>query len=333
MKGLLLRLSGLDADAESAVRVIEFFDALITGRADLDTLLRNTAALAECQVGVEAAGRGLVLRADPSGTVDVHAAPPRARIRTVGDASFWLARPAGTMAFDEMVLERLALSGSILLDSTVNPLPAMGDSALVELAVSDSAGIAERSRALHLLGVGPTAPLRVAVSARPPSGPARWAQVGDQAVTLLPADAPPIPPDAEPTGIGPALPAIRASESWRDARTALRLSCPEQPVVRADELGGLLVLAGRLRPQDIATSPDVAALDRIAAEPGGADLIAILRAVCTTDSIRKAATVVHRHHSTVAYRLEQAESVLGFALDNPHNRFRLHLAMVMRMLG
>ena len=51
MKGLLLRLSGLDADAESAVRVIGFFDALMTGKADLTTLLKSTAALAECPVG------------------------------------------------------------------------------------------------------------------------------------------------------------------------------------------------------------------------------------------------------------------------------------------
>ncbi len=332
MKGLLLRLSGLDADAESAVRVIGFFDALMTSKADLNTLLRNTAALAECPVGIDAAGRGLILRADPSGTIDVHEPPPRAQIRAAGDASFWLARPAGTVAFDEMVLERLALSGSILLDRTMNTLPALGDSALIELVVSASAGIAERSRALHLLGVGPTAPLRVAVSTRPPSGPALSAQIGDQVVTLLPANTPPIPLDGERFGIGPALPAIQATDSWRDARTALRLSTPEHPVVHADDLGGLLILAERLRPQDIAGSPDVAALDRIAAEPGGPDLLTILHALCTTDSIRKAATLVHRHHSTVAYRLEQAESILGFPLDNPHNRFRLRLALIMRML-
>ena len=47
---LLLRLSGLDADAENAVRVIGFFDRLITGRAGLDALVRSTAELAGCRV-------------------------------------------------------------------------------------------------------------------------------------------------------------------------------------------------------------------------------------------------------------------------------------------
>jgi hypothetical protein len=188
MQGLLLRLSGLDADAENAVRVIGFFDALMTGKADLNTLLRSTATLAECPVGMEAAGRGLVLRADPSGTIDVQGPPAGAQIRMSGDASFWLSRPAGTLAFDEMMLERFALAGSLLLDRTVNALPSVGDPALVELVVSASAGIAERSRALHLLGIDPTASLRVAVSTRMPSAPARSAPVGSHVVTLLTTD-------------------------------------------------------------------------------------------------------------------------------------------------
>ena len=57
MRGLLLRLSGLDADAESAVRVIGFFDRLITERVGLDALVRSTAELAGCPVGLHAPGR------------------------------------------------------------------------------------------------------------------------------------------------------------------------------------------------------------------------------------------------------------------------------------
>ncbi|MFC6081314.1 hypothetical protein [Sphaerisporangium aureirubrum] len=43
----------------------------------------------------------------------------------------------------------------------VPPLPSLGDPALVELVLSGSAGEAERSRALHLLGLRLTAPVRV----------------------------------------------------------------------------------------------------------------------------------------------------------------------------
>ncbi|TCC37674.1 PucR family transcriptional regulator [Kribbella speibonae] len=330
MKGLLLRLSGLDTDAESAVRVIGFFDALVTGKADLNTLLRSTAALAECPVGIDAAGRGLVLRADPSGAIDVAGRPPGAQTRAAGDACFWVQRPAGGLALDEMVLERFALAGSILLDRTVDALPAVGDPALIELVVSASAGIAERSRALHLLGLAPSAPLQVAVTTHRPDGPS--AQVGDQVVVLLPAGGMLEPASGARTGVGPAVPAIHAADSWRAARTALRLASPEDPIVHADDLGGLLILAERLRAEDIEASSDVLALDRIAAEPGGDDLLAILRAYCVTDSVRKAAALVYRHHSTVAYRLEHAASVLGFRIDNPNGRFRLSLALVMRAL-
>jgi hypothetical protein len=332
MKGLLLRLSGLDADAESAVRVIGFFDALMTDRADLTTLLKSTAALVECPVGIEAAGRGLVLRAVPSGAIDIAGPPPAAQVREYGDALFWLARDAEALSLDEIVLERFALAGSVLLDRTVSNLPAVGDPALVELVVSATAGIAERSRALHLLGIAPTAALQVAVATGPPAMRAVSAVVGDHVVTLWPGEAKVEAAVGVRAGIGPALPAIRAAESWQKARTALRLASPEEPVVRSDELGGLLVLAEQLQPEDIATSPDVAALDRIAAEPGGDDLLAILRAYCFTDSVRKAAALVYRHHSTVAYRLEHAEDVLGFELGNPHGRFRLYLALVMRAL-
>ncbi|NBH06199.1 PucR family transcriptional regulator, partial [Amycolatopsis sp. SID8362] len=76
MKGLLLRLSGLDADAENAVRVIGFFDRLITARADLDTLVRSTADLAGCPVGVHAPGHGLSQRAAPGAGVSAPGTAP-----------------------------------------------------------------------------------------------------------------------------------------------------------------------------------------------------------------------------------------------------------------
>ncbi|MBB6569002.1 hypothetical protein HPO96_12955 [Kribbella sandramycini] len=103
--------------------------------------------------------------------------------------------------------------------------------------------------------------------------------------------------------------------------------------MRADDLGGLLMVAERLRPEDIAATPDVIALERLAKEPGGDDLLATLRAYCATDSVRKAATLVYRHHSTVAYRLEHAETTMGFAFGTAQGRFRLRLALVLRALG
>ncbi|MFD5062753.1 hypothetical protein [Streptomyces sp. NPDC058394] len=53
MKGLLLRLSALDADAATAVRVIAHFEALLGGGLDPVSLTRSTAALAGCAAGLE----------------------------------------------------------------------------------------------------------------------------------------------------------------------------------------------------------------------------------------------------------------------------------------
>ncbi|MFP8964737.1 PucR family transcriptional regulator, partial [Streptomyces nanhaiensis] len=53
MKGLLLRLSALDADAATAVRVIAHFEALLGGGLDPVTLTRSTAGLAGCAAGLE----------------------------------------------------------------------------------------------------------------------------------------------------------------------------------------------------------------------------------------------------------------------------------------
>jgi sugar diacid utilization regulator len=143
------------------------------------------------------------------------------------------------------------------------------------------------------------------------------------------------PPAGVGIGIGPALPAIDAPESWRQARTALRfttLHSPEPAVVRADQLGALAVIAQRLRADDIARVADLRVLDRLADESNGADTLAILTAFCVTGSARKAATEVYRHHSTVTARIAQAESELGFAVGTPGGRLRLELALLLRHL-
>jgi hypothetical protein len=56
MKGLLLRLSAVDADAEAAVRVIAYFDALVERGATPVELVRAAAGLAECPAGLDRRG-------------------------------------------------------------------------------------------------------------------------------------------------------------------------------------------------------------------------------------------------------------------------------------
>lgn len=348
MKGLLLRLSALDADAESAVRVIGFFDTLVARKVGLDALVRSAAALAECLLGLHAPGRGICLRADPTGQLRTSGrVPAGAVVRESADgAVVWLKRGGAQLPLDEIVLERFAIAASVLLDHGP-PLPELGDPALVELVLADSVGEAEQSRALHLLGLTPTKPLRVLAIAGPAEGTgkllawlgerASWirhAPLGTLTAALLPGAA--LTNDVEVpaevrVGVGPSADAIAVAQSWRGARTALRFT-GTNPIVWSENLGGRALLADALSAADIAAVEDVIRLDRLAAEPSGADLLLVLQAFCATDSMRKAAAAVYRHHSTVASRLAHAERVLGFAVDTPDGRFRLKLAMLLRTL-
>ncbi|MEU4253825.1 helix-turn-helix domain-containing protein [Amycolatopsis sp. NPDC026612] len=329
MKGLLLRLSGLDADAENAVRVIGFFDRLITGRAGLDALVRSTAELAGCPVGVHAPGQGLSLRAEPGAGVGTPgAAPAGAAVRTLeGGVVVWVARAGAPVPLDDMLLERFAIAAAILLEHSGVPRPELGDPALVELVLSEDIGTAERSRALHLLGFGPATRLRVLAGTGVDALGGRSARLGGVRAVLLSGEAGPLP-DGARAGLGPEGPAIEVARSWAAARTALRFTSAAEPLVRWDRLGGLAAFAGKLGPAELAELPDVRALDRLAGE----DTLAALDALCATGSARKAAAVLHRHHSTMPARLARAEAVLGFEVDSPAGRFRLHLALMLRRL-
>jgi hypothetical protein len=79
VKGLLLRLS---ADAEAAVRVIAYFDALVDRGATPVELVRAAAALAECPAGLDRPGAES-LRFQPDGSpADGVAVTGKARART-----------------------------------------------------------------------------------------------------------------------------------------------------------------------------------------------------------------------------------------------------------
>jgi hypothetical protein len=310
MKGLLLRLSALDANAENAVRVISFFDELVARRVDVARLVQAAAQLAECPVGV----------GEP--------VPPSATVRLLPDGTpVWLGRAAPGLALDEIVLERLAIAAAILLDHPSAPPTGLGDAALVELALSVTAGEAERDRALHLLGMRPQGKLTVLAMTQPARvDGGRAAELGALHAVLVPGSEPELAlePDMRvgvATGVG-----IDAPAAWRHARTAVRFAGHGPRVVRWAELGALAVLAS-LRHVDIAEVADVTALDQF-----DQDTIAVLVAYCATDSVRKAAAAVYRHHSTVAARLAAVEARLGFSLSTTEGRRRLDLALVLRHL-
>ncbi|MGI5498602.1 helix-turn-helix domain-containing protein [Lentzea sp. CA-135723] len=251
------------------------------------------------------------------------AVPAKASVRALeGGVEVWVARPGPAAPLDDMLLERFAIAAAVLLEHSSVPLPELGDPALIELVLSEGVGTAERSRALHLLGVAATAPLRVLAATG--DVPGRSVVLGAVRAVLVTE----VPEVGGRLGVRPLLPAVDAAKSWRGALTALRYTSDGEPVVWWERLGSLGVLAERLAGADIAALPDVRALDRLAAEPG---MITALDALCATGSVRKAAVVLHRHHSTMTARLARAEAALGFGLDEA-GRFRLHLALMLRRL-
>jgi hypothetical protein len=358
MRSLLLRLTALDSDAEGAVRVISFFDALLARRADPAVIVATTARLTECPVGLDDPASGLRIRYAPDGRrLPGRQAPANAVSRELTDGgTVWIERHDSPLALDEIVVERLAMTVSLALSPPRGVAPVLGDPALVELVLSPSASDVDRARALNLLGLHPSSMLTVVAAHGPEEeldalasrlaapGPVRQATIGSLRAVLVPETGPQVRASTGVrAGIGPRLSAGDAAQGWRKAVTAIRFTCTGgsagatpavpfgRPVVRWDDLGGFGLLADHLPAAAIDDVEDVAALDRLARSSVGEAAVPTLEAFCATGSVRGAATALTLHHSTVAARIANAERELGFRLD-ASGHARLSLALALRRL-
>lgn len=336
MEALAARLSQLDAQAEGVIRVVMFFDTLMRRRVDLPALTRASAGLAGCVTGVRLHGTGRSIRMAPDGReASAPPAPESARALITLDeeeiGTVWLERPGPPGPLDELLLERLALAAASVVERYGPARTTMADPALVELVISADSDEAARARALRLLGFAAGLPVEVvAVRARAaldqigglvcPARPVKAAVLADVGVILATTvDAGRFPADVR-AGIGAAESPDR---SWQQARTALRFTTPRRPVVHYDGLGALALLADT--PLDtLRENADVAAIARVAGNP---EDLETLDAYCATGSRRRAADLLHLHHSSVARRLEQLEKTLGIALAEPAGLVRASLAL------
>ncbi|MBZ9641353.1 helix-turn-helix domain-containing protein, partial [Streptomyces sp. PSKA30] len=105
---------------------------------------------------------------------------------------------------------------------------------------------------------------------------------------------------------------------------------PGSRVVHADGLGDIALLAGLVTPGAEVPS-DVRILESAAAHAPW--VLATLHAVASTTSLRAAAAEINVHHSTLQDRLTHAETLLGWPVRTPEGRFRLQLALKIRLLG
>jgi hypothetical protein len=356
VQGLLLKLSTLDAAAENAVRLISFFDALVEQQVGLDALLRNAAVIAECDVGLQDAERRLAVRAAADGTVGTGRAGPSAAVRMLGSGhAVWIARGRdAALPLDEILLERLAIACVATIGRGEPSAPALGDPALLELVIGRSATAAERSRALHLLGISPAVVLTL-LAVRGPTdaldalmkrlagpGRPRRARLGAvYAVAVVGTVARDLRvPAGVRVGVGVAGPATEALASWEGALRALRYASTsecaagptDRPVVFQADLGPFELLAARLRSADISGVADIDVLDRLAGEPAGADVVRAVEVVVETGTLREAARQLHLHHNSVAARVMRAEERLGYRIMEPTGTARVGLALALRRL-
>jgi PucR C-terminal helix-turn-helix domain len=337
MEALAERLSRLDSRAEGALRVVMFYDTLLRRRVDLAALARASAGLAECVAGIRLHGTGRVIRVGPDGRPALAAPEPPASTTvpiTLDEeqvGTVWLERPGPPGRLDELLLDRLAIAAAAVLERYGPARTTMADPALVELAVSADSDQAARARALRLLGFAADLPVRVAAvrSQLPldqvgalvcPARPVKAAPLAGVGVLL----ATTVDPARFPPGVRAGIAAAESPErSWQQARTALRFTTARQPVLHYTDLGALALLAQV--PQDAARdNPDVAAVARIAANP---EDLETLEAYCATGSLRRAAELLHLHHSSVARRLDQLGKALGVDLTEPTGLLRASLAL------
>lgn len=356
MYGLLLRLSALDADAASAVRVIGFFDALVEQGASIDVVLKQTAALAGCAVGLRRTDTPTGHRADVNTPVHDGTPPVWARVRPVPSGhEVWIERFGTPLPLDELVLERFALVTSVAISRRQRDVEDMDGAELLRLAVDAAAEEARRRRALARLGLAPTSIVHVMAA----DGPAELVDVLAGATGALVARAPigmahalvgsrPFPegagvPAGARLGVASPHPALALPTAWREAGIALRYARPggrDHPPYSSDApvavhyraLGGFGALAERMPPEAINEVEDVQALDKLATDPGGEELLHTLEVVASTESMRRAAAILHIHHNSVAHRVARAEKVIGFSLAGSCARSRLTLALVLRRL-
>ncbi|MFF5703766.1 helix-turn-helix domain-containing protein [Streptomyces sp. NPDC012794] len=339
MEALAVRLSGLDPYVDGALRIVAFYDTLMRRRVDLAALARASAGLAECVAGIRLHGTGRTIRVTSDGR-EVPQAP--GAVSASGGApvvldeeeigSVWLERPGPAGPLDEVLLERLAIAVAGAVERYGPARTTMADPALVELVISPGTDEAARARALRLLGFAAGPPVRVAAVRSQrlpldrvgglvcPGRPVKGAVLAGVGVILAAA----LDPDRFPEGVCAGVGAAgRPDRAWQEARTALRFATPREPVVRYAALGALALLA-EVPPETLRGNPDVVALAAVAGSPGDLET---LDAYCATGSLRRAADLLHLHHSSVARRIEQIGRALGLDLSAPAGLMRARLAL------
>ncbi|AWH90977.1 hypothetical protein [Dietzia lutea] len=308
MQELVGRLIALDQEASETLKVVTYFDALVTAGVGLDGLLRGAAALSGAVAGAERSGK--ITRWDSSGArLDASATSVRSPQRVTPTASVWLERAGRLHANDAMVVERLGLAVDIL-DSRRVPENSL------DIVLDAGRALEERSTALARLHLDPSTRIRIIGTSMARQAPGAASTVVPTRYGMLRAsiDRKGAVPDGR-AGLGIWVRADHAPESWESAVIAHRLTGPDHPRVDATDLGLMLRLAQSFDPEE--PHDDILALRRLDDRAA-----AVLLTLVQADSIRSAATELGMHHSTVQARHEALTRELKYDPRTPVGRMR-----------
>ncbi len=335
MRELADQLTALNPDAGAAIKVIEYFDALVEGHAGVEAFVRGAAVLSGCPAGVLDPRRHLEVRICADGRHEPGA--PRGMVTALqsdGDALVWLERGSSDGAVvDAVVLERLATGLRVVLDRTRVALPTV-DPASVETLIDPTVDNDTRRLAAARLGLKSDGVFRVVVS--PGADQPRrdlTVRFGGLDVTVEPAESQVSRmPRRAASAIGRSLEQIPPAHEL--ARLALRFTAagtlddPGQMRVAAADLGGLLTLApGCDTP---AAAAEVAIIESVAVVHEWA--LVVFDALASCASLRTAALALHVHHSTLQDRVSVLDRMLPYNVQSSTGRTRLAIALALRRL-
>lgn len=355
-----VRLSQLGAGPEAVLAIVGYFDGLDEASANVDTVLRSAALAAEAPVGARWAA-GTVIRYDGAGRLDpageLPAAPPSAAEPTV-----WVERAGDPHPLDAVLIDRVR--HLLRMAATRIGVPVrLGDPGLLAVVLSETEPRAARVRAVRLLGLDETRQVRVIAVSPADALPVIAAELPELSVhsritetaaallcyagediralsdrldaAITGAFPPPLPTGAGRglwVGIGAATSVFAAAGSWQQAQRALRFASSTgfgRRAVAYERLSALELLA-ELPLARVLGHPDIARINRIASSPSGALEVDTAEAFCVLGSLRRAATQLHLHHSTVAARLAHIEAAMGWDFGDPIDRFMATLLLVIR---
>ncbi len=352
VEGLLRRLSSDSSEAQSALRVIAFFDRLVETRGGIEELIRSSARLMGASAGFIGDGGLPSWGYDSRGRSVSSVIPATASQRTValeGAAVgvIWIVKGEGGEHMVELIMERMTLSAIVILDRAYEGVQPLSSPA--EVALDRNASMEQRAAALSELRFRSEWTVRVLVtrSSLGEKGTTEyirlWAQAtgmqcaapvfeGEFSLVIVRAEGE-LTTDRLPgwpflAAFGARSSALTAFESLDTGRAAILLTSELLgPNVIDYETVGPLVHIASLTPETAATTVFVRQLNYLAQSETGLGELKALDKFCEHRSLRAASLELNLHHSSLAHRLRNVEKKLSIDLADPRTLFLITLAL------